>query len=300
LRKDVSAVEQLEATDDTESCSPEGDPDETPSRRQIERQERESAACEKRVHTEYAIYQQVWKALNSAWLPSIYNAISRGDRVAEVIMRRCETTSALDRTGIESTCDRSEPRRAIARQRLIKIGFVPAFDSSNEVLPDQGPKARFNQKELNQAMVLDRIRGGALGFDYPFVEVGPSGIANDRYQLEKFRRWALMEAITQDAPRAFTFSPGWRESGAATVSFHDLRLNRKPLTPGVLTWGPALYGPSDSPDTSRRYWRSGPTLVRLEGIGSRSTSVAVAGVGVADFEDGRKAVLAQIQSSINR
>jgi hypothetical protein len=92
LRKDVSAVEQLDATDDTESCSPEGDPDETLSRRQIERQERESAACQKRVHTEYAIYQQVWKALNSAWLPSIYNAISRGDRVAEVIMRQCETT----------------------------------------------------------------------------------------------------------------------------------------------------------------------------------------------------------------
>jgi hypothetical protein len=295
LREDVASIEPLEASDDTESCHPEGDPDEHLTQKQIKYQERKAAACEKRVAAAYAAYEEVRKALNSAWLPLIYEAIRRDDRVAEVIMRQCETTQILDRTGIESTCDSDRARLAIARERLKKIGFVPAFDVRDQLLPTQRVP-RPNPVEVSQSIVLERFRAGALGFNSLYVNPG-GNLAHGPGELEKFRTWALIETISQDAQAAFTFSSGdpnpvdW-----ATDSFRFLQLSRKPLTPGYLTWGPALhYGGGYSIYTGPHYWRSTPLRAFLA-AGSQHIVFSSS----ADFQSDRTEMLASIASSIHR
>jgi hypothetical protein len=301
LRKDIAVVEPLYATDDTEHCVPEGDPDNPPRQEQIEQEERASAECAKKVHADHAAYQKVWKALNAAWLPSIYRAIRAGDTVAEVIMRQCATTAVLDRSDIESTCAADSRRRAVARERLTRIGFVPAFDVGD---PPQRPgvsnsNAVPDPLDVNQAAVLNGIRGGVLGFDRFRVERG-GNLAQNESDVRRFKRWALIEAVLQEAPRVFTFSPGNHEAGWATEAFESLRLNRQPLAPGFLTWGPALhYSGGSSVYTGPQYWRSDPVRIYPEPVGSGG-SVLAAGVGVAEFERERSALLAEIDSGIDR
>jgi hypothetical protein len=313
LRADVAAVESLMVSDDTEGCFPEGDPDHPPPQKEIERQDRASAACVAQVHAGYMAYQNVWRALNSAWLPLIREAIRRGDRVAEVIMRQCDTTPVLDRAGIEATCDPTEPRREIARARLKKIGFVPAFDMNSELLEERGMRARPDAQERNQALILDRVRAGALAFDDIRSGAHGGNLFKNQRELAMSLRWAVIEAVAQDAPTAFTVSPGGgHAAGWATEAFDTLRLNRKPLTPGFMTWGPALhFSGGNDVYTGYNYWRVSPkrifdandqrALVILSGPGAEPPHRSViAGAGTPEFERERAEVLANIEASIKR
>lgn len=296
LRRDVAEVEALQTTDDTDYCYPEGDPEEELSSSQLRQLEQQSAACETEIHWKYAAYQKVYEAFNKAWLPIIYRAIRKGDKVAEVIMRQCETTPVLQRNGIESTCDGDERRRKIAIQRLLKIGFMPAVDISNELAPDWlNPSAHPQQRKLNQLATLKKVRTGALGFNQGLVDRGGNTAENDE-ELELFKRWSLMEAVIQDAPRAFTYSPGYFEAGWATSAFATLSLNRKPLTPGYLTWGQELhYGGGNDIYSGHHHWRSKSMEVYVPG-----GTVYVSGSLAPEFLRARKELLAEIDSNIDR
>lgn len=213
-------------------------------------------------------------------------AIRKGDLVAEVIMRQCETTNVLDRSGIESTCDEDPKRRRVALQRLVKIDFMPAVDITDETASQKWSNLEGFQREKErlQLTTLKKVRTGALSFDRGLVDYSPGNVVKKEFELKLIQRWMLLDAISQDAPRAFTFRN------------ITLRLNRKPLTSGNMTWGQMSYlGDSDN----GYYWRSTrPFIVHLRN-GSDS-QVAVAGKGVTDFERIRKELLAEIESNINR
>lgn len=294
LRRDVAAVEPLIATDDTDGCYPEGDPDDQQTPAEEKQQDEASAACEKQVHEAYALYEQRRRTLNEAWLPRIYGAIRGGDRVAEVIMRQCDTTEVLDRSGIESTCDPQEARQAVARARLKEIGFVPAFDLQNEVVPTQGVPHP-NTYQENQTVILDRMRSGALGFNFLYVNPG-TNLVQPGVDLSSLGNWLLIEAISQDAPEAFTFGIGSDEAGWATEAFGRLKLVRTPLTPGFLTWGPALhFGGGNMLYTGPHYWRSSPQRVFVK-VGS--TPIVI--TDSQQFRSRRAELLAAMQASIDR
>jgi hypothetical protein len=86
----------------------------------------------------YVNYTEARKKFNDTWLPILFIAIMKGDEVAEVIMRQCETTHVLDRNELESSCDSSSARCAKAKERLQEIGFIPAIDISDELINSRG------------------------------------------------------------------------------------------------------------------------------------------------------------------
>ncbi|RUL78151.1 hypothetical protein [Dyella choica] len=298
LREEVAALEAIEATDNTDPCYPETDDSaQGPTPKETEEYEKKAAACVEKTQNSYAAYRKAWEAFNAKWLPLFREAIQHGDQVAEVIMRQCETTSVLDRHAFETTCDEDSARRSLARKRLVEIGFLPALDLSDELNPGGlVPADSPRQRELNQLAVMKKFRGGALGFNHMLVDF--TGNAGTDGELALARRWALMEAISQDAPRAFTFIAGYTDTWN-TDAFATLRLNRKPTTPGYMTWGPAMYyGGGKAPYTGPRYWRLSPEeFYSSHDVGSK---VAVAGRGVVDFEQSRTQLLAEIESYIHR
>ncbi len=128
LRSDVAKVEALTASNNTEACIIEGDPEEPlPTPEQARQNVIDEETCTQEVLEAYEKYQKVYRSFNEAWLPVMYGAIRRRDLVAEVIMRQCDTTSAFDRSKIESTCDSDTEKKAIALNRLKEIGFAPAY-----------------------------------------------------------------------------------------------------------------------------------------------------------------------------
>lgn len=72
-------------------------------------------------------FEQHRAAFNARWLPVLKGAMQLGDPVAEVVLRLCETTPLLDRTGIAADCSENADDKAFARQRLETIGFEPAL-----------------------------------------------------------------------------------------------------------------------------------------------------------------------------
>lgn len=311
LRQDVIALEPQVASDDTDGCWPEAfDPDVPPTDEEVAAYDAEGKACEARVHARFAAYDQARAALNTVWRPLLLAALAKGDPVAEVLLRRCDTTPVLDRSGIETTCDEDRQKQAVARARLKAIGFVPAEDLAAELVRDWGnPGVPRDQRERNQLAVLRAMRHGVLGFDQMLVDVGGGNTADSSYALNLHRRWAVMEAARQEAPRAFTFFPGSNSAGWATQELVDLRLNRQPRVPGYMTWGPALfYGGSNDPYTGPRYWRAGGETVYVGPIEAvhveigegHSRDVPVSGEGVADFQRERRQLLADMQANIDR
>ncbi|MEJ2622392.1 MAG: hypothetical protein P8163_19720 [Candidatus Thiodiazotropha sp.] len=295
LRKDVSTIEALTAYDNEEQCHSEGDPDQLLSEKELQRIQQNSEVCIGEVKRAYGKYVKLKQTLNDVWLPILYSAIDKGDEVAEVIMRQCETTHVLMRNGIESTCDSSPVRRRRANQRLLEIGFIPAVDISEELLDDRGNSMA--QRGQNQIAVMAKIKSGALGYNRSLINMN-GNTADDKTTFDNYFRWSLMEAIFQDAPRAFTFSPGYAEAGWLTSEFTTLRLNRKPLTPGYLTRGPRLhYGGGRSIYTGPYYWRFGPLEIYVSG-NAFSTKV-VAGPRNLKFLQQREKLLAEIESNID-
>ncbi|GAA0716243.1 hypothetical protein [Dokdonella soli] len=299
LRHDVAVVEARYADGsdhaEIEVCEREGgEADEPLDDRAQRRQQRAKQACIENVQRRYAAYQKLFAAFNNAWLPAIRNAIAKGDTVAEVILRQCATTKALDRSGIESTCD-EEPRKSVAMKRLREIGFTAALDIE---FPNwqQSPGQRKSQLD-SQQRALEAIRHGALGFDT--MEVSTDGnVARTADDLQSYRNYAVIEAALQDAPRAFTVTPGTYESWR-TSAFSALRVNRQALTPGYLTWGRRLYfGGSPRIYTGPHYWRSSPTRVFVP-RGDSMEEIAVSGADDAQFRHELAETLAATEASID-
>lgn len=96
-------------------------------RQNVARLQREHQRCTREQERLAAIYQQARDVLNQRWRPALQRAMERGDGVAEVILRLCETAPPLDRSGIAADCSESAADQATARQRLEAIGFQPAL-----------------------------------------------------------------------------------------------------------------------------------------------------------------------------
>lgn len=281
LRHDVAAVEEKSVNFNPDIChrelpgyDPEADPGKPPSEAEIAAETeigRQEAACDAQMEEARHAYRDAEAALNATWQPLINRAIQAGDPVAEVIMRQCDTTQVLDRSHIESTCSKDPQARALAASRLREIGFAPAFDWDAEfanVTPRSGANVSpQKQADDRQKLLREQFSHGAFGRygDEPAPAVLSSAANPGGFDV-------LVAAI-QTAPRAFTFSPGADEHWA-TQSFARLSLNRRPLTPGVLTWGPELMIPgSNKPGATGGYfprWRVG----RLSNI-PRETNPAV-------------------------
>jgi len=299
LRRDVAEAETHFAYDDTDHCYPEGDEgdgsDAPPDPAASARAEAASKACIATTQAAYAEYDRYRTAFNAAWLIPMRKAMQHGDMIAEVILRQCATTPVLDRSGIESTCDEDAARKAIAYARLEQIGFAPATDPARRIVNWQQQADGKGALRENQRHVLDALRHGAMGFD--FMDIRASGnVARDAQELDAFRRWVVIQAVMQDAPRAFTIVPYTTSASWATATFGDLRLNRKPLTPGYLTWGRQLYyGGSPSTWSGPDYWRFGPTMIYQNNI-----QIAVSGPDVAEFRRELADTLAQAEAGIDR
>ncbi len=294
LRKDVSAVETLTAYDNDDQCYEEGDPDEVLSKAAIQRMQQDSNACVEKTKLAYDKYVEARQALNDVWLPILYAAIDKGDEVAEVIMRQCETTHVLIRNDIESTCDSAPARRHKANERLLEIGFTPAVDISDKLVDDRGNSMA--QRGENQIVVMEKMKAGALGHNR-FMTSMNGNVAKDKTTLDNYFRSSLIDAIIQDAPRAFTFSPGYASAGWHTSAFTELRLNRRPLTPGYLTRGQLLhYGGGRSIYTGPYYWRFEAREIYLP---KKRYTRKVAGPNIQKFIQQRKKLLAEIESNID-
>lgn len=265
LRRDLAQVESLVAGDNTDHCYSEGgggEENESPlseserQRQQLAIQETHTAtkACEADVHERYATYKRVQDAFNAAWLPVLQDAVKKGDMVAEVIMRQCDTTPVLDRSRIESSCDEDPQRRIIAAKRLREIGFRPAIDIVSEPgycefssCGSRSPKGR----EALQEIVLNAFRHGNFGSVH-YEATGYWEVKNDpRLEKQLKHNASLIEAARQDVTRAFRFVGRDSESRNEAA----LKLNRKPSRPIHLTWGPETIRP-DGTRLEENHWRS--------------------------------------------
>jgi hypothetical protein len=252
LRRDVAVVEPLMATGDTDSCYSEGDPDDPPlSRKELKAIERAERTCLAEVASRYRTYRRVFDSFNKAWLPVLLNAARRGDKVAEVILRQCDTTPVIDRHRIESTCDEDPVRRTIAIQRLKETGFEPAY--AQELGEPGGPLGNRDaaQMEALQMYIFGLLKQGIFGR----IDVSSATNVDPEKNNAAAVRGQVIEAALQEVERAFTFSGNYYVN-AKTDEFATLRLNRKPLTPGFMTRGKELL---DGGGTASgiRLWRWG-------------------------------------------
>ncbi|MBW8370844.1 MAG: HEAT repeat domain-containing protein [Thiobacillus sp.] len=253
LRRDVAAIEPLIAYEDTDSCYSEGDPDSPElTEQEVKDTERIERECVARAEREYAAYRRVFDSFNKAWLPALVNAARRGDKVAEVILRQCDTTPVIDRRRIESTCDEDPARRAIAIQRLQKTGFEPAY-AQELGAPPGGPLGSRDaaQMEALQMYLFGLLKQGIFGR----IDVSSATNVDPEKNNAAAVRGEVIEAALQEVERAFTFSGNYYVN-AKTDEFATLRLNRKPLTPGFMTRGKELLD-GDGTASGVRLWRWG-------------------------------------------
>lgn len=272
LRQAVAVLEPLQASENSDSCYPEGDEEDTSET--IKQQEQAAQACSDAIAQKFKIYATAYQAFNNEWLPLLTKAIESGDRVAEVILRQCGTTPVLDRSNIESTCDANPQRRDIAAKRLKEIGFAPAFDYSKEINTSHPPTSN-NQLQSNRTAVLEAFRHGAFGVDFTVATTGGNSVDSE-IELKDYRRWALIEAANQDAQRMFTF----RSSDPNVPGYPELSLNRHPVRGTRLSWGKAMV----EPYAHTGYWRSWPT------IGWFANRQYYFGTPIRNFEDDRNTI----------
>jgi len=123
LRRDIAQVEGMPRPND--HCGFRGTPSETETVPQ--KFDAAMRACEKENERAAAARESARRVLNAAWLPALKEAMTKGDPVAEVILRTCNTSHMLDRTGIAADCSADPGQKELARQRLESIGFAPAL-----------------------------------------------------------------------------------------------------------------------------------------------------------------------------
>jgi hypothetical protein len=96
------------------------------SRQQIARHLQLEGRCIAAARSQARRFEAARTAFNRGWLPALKAAIARGDVVAEVIFRLCETTPVIDRGDEITTCNETKAAAAVARLR--EIGFRPAAE----------------------------------------------------------------------------------------------------------------------------------------------------------------------------
>ncbi len=139
------------------------------------------------------------------------------------------------------------------------------------------------------------MRGGALGgFEQVIAMIGGDGVQSaDDYQLHLNSE--VITAVLQDAPRAFTYVPPGNDTSWHTNVFGSLRLARRPLTPGVLTWGRALYYHAPSIFTGYSHWRTEPLIA----YDAKFREVHVSGPDAPTFRRELTNTLAALDASID-
>jgi hypothetical protein len=246
LRRELAEIEPLVISNNTDGCFTEGssysDNGSPPDAKELERRQQEDQvrhekeqACVSDVESQYKKYITASAGFNQIWVPILMEAIHKGDTVAEVIMRQCQTTPILDRTQLESVCDASAERRSIADKRLLAIGFSPAFDWEGELRE----KSMFVNRQLGygfkgrldlQAVAIAGMRHGIYGLNSR--ELTPFSYINrtqDNDQLITYQNTVLIQLARKHVLRAFTL-PG----------YPTLRLNRSPIINSEFTWGPVF------------------------------------------------------------
>lgn len=244
LRHDLAIIEPFLASDTSHLCRLEYESDGisdvvTEEQRQQRKMRTEKAqaqveVCRANVQKSIDDYNRLRDAFNAAWMPVLLEAVQKGDQVAEVILLNCETSPVFDRSRMPSTCT----DWGAAVRRLKDIGFAaaipPAFCSDNSCGQPYGVSTLAMQNH-----VLDSFRNGGFGqIPYAAQIDAPENGTNDlKYKLARNR--ALIEAAAQDVQRAFVYGPSEYINGHAPHHI-KLSLNRSPLFPPFLTWGPEL------------------------------------------------------------
>ncbi len=162
-----------------------------------------------------AAHARARRALNAAWLPALKQAMAKGDPVAEVILRTCNTSSMLDRAGIETDCSEDPAERQLARQRLESIGFVPALGAYTR--EELRGLARTPAAALYERMI-DAMEKGDLGAA-SVVGANPCPLQNvsKSHDDPRFSRcdhlYRVSRAIGHEAKWFFTPAPleKWRD-----------------------------------------------------------------------------------------
>ncbi len=236
LRRDVIKTEALFATDNYDGCTgKEGEAEEdTRTPEEIERENKIEEKCVALSTEKYTQYTSALSRFNAKWQPLLLKAIESGDPVAEVIMRQCSTTDVINRSKIESTCDNDESRKAVAAIRLREINFAPAFDWASENAPYRNFNADNKIFKKASNYLLEQFKYGIFGYCGSDVRAYETENSSDD-ELKRLTR--IIGGVLQVAPRAFTFPDGKNVNG----NLSTIRLNRQPVTPVKLTWGPRFY-----------------------------------------------------------
>lgn len=313
LRRELAVVEALITENNSDACIFEGEDhseenalpsaEELERRRQESRKEQEeSRSCIANIEKRHEEYMSAAASFNNAWLPLLIGATQKGDAVAEVIMRQCQTTPILDRSQIESVCDANPERKSVAARRLKEIGFSPAYDWESEFSEKAKPAPlgkEFGRKRILelQAIAIAGLGQGVYGLDssdlMPF-----SNIARNQEQLETFQNTILIRLAKKYVQRAFTL-PGHPKLG----------LNRSPLIARELTWGPVLLEQAKHLAHSADSYPFKTRIRDEDEVGTAKavkidpnqpkTDNSVAGLDASIFEIRLGEILASTESTIN-
>nr|WP_295784474.1 hypothetical protein [Rhodoferax sp.] len=324
LRDALGQVEPLVADDNTDGCYREGDEGEDPGpmtpqqkaalQKNLVKSAMAEKACATRIQTRFANYQRIQNAFNAAWMPALLTAVKKGDKVAEVILIRCDSSPVLTRDQYPSTCAGGPEIRRQAIHRLRQTGFPAAVRIEDEPGFCESKSCGSRSPaglEVLQGLVLKALQQGNFG-QIPYETITTFGVKNDpKLEYRLARNKALIEAASQDVPRAFLVHSA-DIPGAA--SFEKLNVNRTALRPAVLTWGPELlYGDGGNGlsfnhqdhwryvpfEPTLCYWHLGPlSPCQRVGFGLSGEYYSHMDVKDPDFEKDLKALLRATEENI--
>lgn len=239
LRDDVTKVEALEASDDTDRCYPEGDPDRSPpGRKERMRLIKQEQDCVRRIREAFANYRASRESFNAKWQGVLREAIRSGDPVAEIIWRQCKTTPVIERSALASTCDADPARRKEAARRLREIGFEAALDEDAE--GDLPPRNldQHRRRTLSQTRAIRQMEAGVYGGWTADIHHGGNAPYSPD-ELHDIRRAAVIDAASTMVRRSFSYLR--RQGGSGDESHAQLRLNRKPVGASTLAWSANVF-----------------------------------------------------------
>ena len=249
LRKAVSRLEALLPTIDEERC--------------------ETRTCQVAVDREKKKFKKARSAFMRKWGSALLTAIDRGDEVAEVIWRQCNTTPIIERSALASTCDNDPARRKEAALRLRQIGFEAALDEEAEGNAPAWEPDRNKRRPLSQARTIRQMEAGVYG-GWTIDNYNGGNAAQSPEELVDIQREAVIDAALTLVRRSFTYIR--RQDGSDYESHAQLRLNRKPIGTHTLAWSANVFysgkpytGPYDPAwggfEVYLRYAKGGKTVV---------------------------------------
>lgn len=225
LRKAVSRLETLLPTIDEERC--------------------ETQICQVTVNREKQVFEKARSAFMRKWGAALLAAINKGDEVAEVIWRQCNTTPVIERSALASTCDNDPVRRKEAALRLRQIGFEAALDEEAEGNAPTWELDQNKHRTLSQARTIRQMEAGVYG-GWTIDSYHGGNAPRSPEELVDIRRAAVIDAASTLVRRSFTYIR--RQGGSDYESHAQLRLNRKPIGAPMLAWSANVFH-SGSPYT---------------------------------------------------